>query len=318
MKKYIIECDLEIESSHGISEVGFEGGSVFKLVEGIESKRCPLGLPNTELEIIASDEPVFKVKVNSFDLINQESQILYLGKLASYLSFVAAKDEKNGHYGTPYISVKFGTFKTTPVEVRSHEIIDNEAILTSFLRISDSLSIESTRSISFNHASIESIHHNELLDYYYNGLRAESEKSKFFHWFLIVESLEGSARCSEIFPNGTMFSNEEKESIKELAGSFGHDKKNALLSVLTRTSEFRNQKLLQFLAELDIKEISSMQGTHPITIDTIKSITSARNKLFHKGAEFPTNTLWFNLFPIVTQIVETTTKYQDSLVAANK
>ncbi|WP_027852829.1 hypothetical protein [Marinobacterium litorale] len=318
MKKYIIECDLEIESSHGISEVGFEGGNVFKLVEGIESKGCPLGLPNTEIEIIASDKPVFKVKVNSFDLTNQESQILYLGKLASYLSFIAAKDEKNGHYGTPYINIKFGTFKARPVEVRSQEIIDNEAILTSFIRVSDSLSIESTRSIRFNHASIELIHHNELLGYYYNGLRAESEKSKFFHWFLIVESLEGSERYSEMFPSGTMFSNEEKESIKELAGSFGNDKKNALLSVLTRTSEFRNKKLLEFLYELEVKEIFNMQGTHPITIDTIKCITSARNKLFHKGTEFPTKILWFNLFPIVTQIVENTIKYQYRLEAANK
>jgi hypothetical protein len=85
-----------------------------------------------------------------------------------------------------------------------------------------------------------------------------------------------------------------------------NDKKNILLSVLTRTSAFRNNKLYELLHSLGIQELKSMQGSKEVSIDVIKSITKARNKLFHKGNEFPTNILWFALFPLVTKIVEKT------------
>jgi hypothetical protein len=140
---------------------------------------------------------------------------------------------------------------------------------------------------------------------YHNGLKAESESSKFFHWFLILEFLESSPLYEYMFPSGSMFDDNENTKIRELAATFSNDKKNALLSVLSRTAEYRAKKLTDLLDTLQIKSISNMTGNHDITIDVIKEIIGARNKLFHRGKEFPKCTLWFKLFPIVTKVVET-------------
>ncbi|MGR5080897.1 hypothetical protein [Photobacterium swingsii] len=312
MKKFIITCDFELRSSHSINEVEFSGGSIYQLEEGIESK-CPLGFPNTDIVIESLGEPTFKIKIETFDLLDKETQAQYLQKLASYLSFVVAKNERNGHYGTPYVHTNYETFSAKPIEVENHSIQDNSIALHSILNITDSLSMTAIHSVKFNEENITNINHNELLNYYYNGLKAESEKSKFFHWFLIVECLEGSARYSQMFPNGTMFSEEDKVAIRTLANTFSNDKKNILLSTLNRTSGFRNNKLFDFICALDIQELTSMQGTTPVTIETIKTVTLARNKLFHRGSEFPTNILWFTLFPLVTKIVEKTIQDQSCL-----
>jgi hypothetical protein len=312
MKKYIIECNFEFQSSHGISEVDFEGGSIFNLEEDIQSS-CPFGLPNTNIQIINSSEPTFKINIDSLDLLVQEAQVSYLIKLANYLSFLAAKNYYNGNYGTPYVQVNFKDFKATPYTVDDQQLDSNNIILQSFLKLSDSLSITSTNSVKFNKEFTTGVHHNELLTYYYNGLKAESEKSKFFHWFLIIEYIEGSSLYEGLFPKGTMFTEEEKKKVKLLASTFSNDKQNILLSALVRTSEFRNNKLFKLLQKLNISTLSSMQGTPPLTLNTIKSVTSARNKLFHRGSEFPKNILWLMLFPLVTKIVETTIKSKNSL-----
>jgi hypothetical protein len=317
MKKYKVKCDFELRSSHRVSEVGFQGDSSFSLEEGIKSA-CPLGLPNTEIEIISSNNSVFNVEVDSLDLVKQADQVSYLRKLASYLSFVTAKDEHNGHYGAPYINVILETFNATSCEVDKEVLPDNRNVLQSIINPTESVSINIKRRVEFNTQNIELVQYNELLAYYYNGLKAESEKSKFFHWFLIIEFLEGSNRYVEMFPSGTMFTSAEQQRIKSLAKTLSDDGKNALLLVLSRTAEFRNQKLSNFLSELGITKLSSMTGEQLVTSDTVKSVTAARNKLFHKGSEFPKNILWAFLFPLVTKIVEKTIKDQSCLEATSK
>ncbi|ENP8355505.1 hypothetical protein KIP00_22685 [Vibrio sp. B513a] len=253
------------------------------------------------------------MKIETFDLLDKETQAQYLQNLASYLSFVVAKNEYNGRHGTPYVYVNYETFSVKSIEVENYSIKDNSVALHSILNITDSLSVTAIHSVKFNEENIVNINHNELLSYNYNGLKAESEKSKFFHLFLIVECLEGSARYNQMFPSGTMFSEKDKVAISNLANTFSNDKKNALLSILNRTSGFRNNKLFDFICTLGIEGLTSIQGTAPITIETIKTVTSARNKLFHRGSELPTNTLWFILFPLVTKIVEKTIQDQSCL-----
>ena len=152
-------------------------------------------------------------------------------------------------------------------------------------------------------AFIEVFNH-EMLDIYRNGLKAESERSKFFHWFLILEYLEGTPLYSQMFPKGSMFSEEEAQKIRDLAGTLSNDKKGIVLSVLSRTFEYRGKKLSDLLVRIGVEKISSMQGDHKISVDTIKEIIGARNKLFHRGTDFPANVLWFKLFPIVSSVIE--------------
>ncbi|WP_277850638.1 hypothetical protein [Moellerella wisconsensis] len=307
MEQYIIECKFEFFSSHSINEVGFQGASVYNLEEGV-SCCCPLGFSNTTIALSCTNSPDFNVKIESLDLKEESDQVLYLNCLASYLSFVASKSVIDGYYGTPFIKVHFDTFRTNTIFVENKSYTESSVSLKSLVKITDNLSIASFNRVKFNNSNIINIHYSEVLDYYYNGLRAESEKSKFFHWFLIVEYLEGSDLYSRTFPSGTMFTEDENNSIRELASNFSNDKKNALLSVLTRTSEFRNQKLFKLLSELDIRELPHIKGILPITLDTVKSVTTARNKLFHRGNEFPQDILWFALFPLVRLIIEKITQ----------
>lgn len=303
MKKYNFNCSFEVRSSHDISSVGFSGSSKF-VIENEVSCDCPFGLKNTFVKIEKCNDPLYKLSIESYDLIDQVGQIKYLNDLSSFLSFLIGKGEINGNYGTPYFHLKLESFICTEEFVQDHKLNGNSIVVNDFLHISDRLSIQSTRNFKFDNANLAGAFNHDMISVYRNGLKAESERSKFFHWFLILEFLEGTPLYSEMFPKGSMFNDEESEKIRKLANMLSNDKKSILLSVLTRTSEYRGKKLSDLLAHIGVRSISSMQGTHEVSIDTIKEIIGARNKLFHCGSEFPAGVLWFKLFPIVTTVVE--------------
>jgi hypothetical protein len=303
MKRYNFNCSFEVRSSHGISTAGFSGSSTFVIENGV-SCACPFGLKNTSVEIEKCNDSQYKLSIESYELIDQVSQIKYLDDLSSFLSFLIGKGEINGSYGTPYIHLKLESFLCTEKTVQDHKLNGNDIVINDFLHISDSLSIQSTRHFKFENSSLSGAFNHDVVSVYRNGLKAESEKSKFFHWFLILEFLEGTPLYSQMFPKGSMFNDEETRKIRELANTLQNDKKGILLSVLTRTSEFRGKKLSDLLANIGVTSISSMQGNHEVSIDTIKEIIDARNKIFHRGNELPTGILWFKLFPIVTAVVE--------------
>ncbi|MBD3668376.1 MAG: hypothetical protein HUJ16_10470 [Kangiella sp.] len=315
MKKYLIECDFELCSSHGIQQVGLTGGMVYKLDEIIDFD-CPLGYQNTAVSIVSSNESVFKVEIKSLSLIEGKVQEEYIQRLAKYLSFLVAKEERNVAYGMPYIKVNYDSFKVMQVKDENNAYIDNDLVLKESINMTDSLSITGNTNIKLKEY-IQNINYNELLDFYFSGLKAESEKSKFFHWFMIIESLEGCERYSEMFPKGTMFTEAEKEKIKSLANTFSNSngKNNALMSVLAKTSASRAEKLFEFISALGIKELNNMHKINPVTLKVIQSIINARNRLFHRGSKFSTKVLWCEVFPLVTKIVELTTNNESCLMA---
>lgn len=107
-----------------------------------------------------------------------------------------------------------------------------------------------------------------------------------------------------MFPDGTLFGEEEKVEIRDFASKFSGPKKSSLLSSLSRTEKFRNEKLLNIINALGITELNSVAGAHQVDQSIIKDITDARNKLFHKSAEFDQSLLYNALFPLATQVVE--------------
>lgn len=303
MKKYNFNCSFEVRSSHDISTVGFSGSSAFVIENGINCT-CPFGFKNTSVEIESCNDSQYKLSIESYELIDQVSQIKYLNDLSSFLSFLIGKGEINGSYGTPYIHLKLESFLCTEKDVQDHKLNDNDIVINDFVHISDSLSIQSTRHFKFESSSLSGAFNHDVVSIYRNGLKAESERSKFFHWFLILEFLEGTPLYSQMFPKGSMFNDEETCKIRELANTLPNDKKGILLSVLNRTSEYRGKKLSDLLVNIGVTSISSVQGNQKVSIDIIKEIIGARNKLFHRGSEFPTCILWLKLFPIVTAVVE--------------
>ncbi len=91
-------------------------------------------------------------------------------------------------------------------------------------------------------------------------------------------------------------------------------KKSAILQLLSRTKEFRNRKLLLLLNEIGIKSYNSLGNHTELSENTIRDITGGRNKLFHSGTTFSDATLWFHLFPIVTEIVGLISKKPDCIL----
>jgi len=304
MTLYNFSCIFDVKSSHNISNIGFSGNSKF-IIENEVNCHCPFGFQNTTIAINKNTDNNYKLTIKSYELNEQLNQIKYLSELSCFLSFLIGKDESNGRYGTPFIDLKLETFLCNEEFIKNHKLHqNNKIIINDYLNIRDTLSIEATRHFKFENKSFIGAFNHEIIHIYHNGLKAESEKSKFFHWFLILEFLENTPLYSNLFPKGSMFNDEETKKIKTLANTFSSDKKGIVLSLLSRTSEYRGTKLFELLTKINIVNISTMQGKEEISINTIKEIISSRNKLFHRSSEFPTTTLWFKLFPIVTAVVE--------------
>lgn len=286
-------CDLEMRSSHNINQIEFSGKSSYVLDEEFHMP-CPYGNEGTHITIKNHDAGKIKIEVCSENIDDKNKQAEYLKKIATLLSSILGFRERNPHYGTPFITLDLHTF-ISQKEGPSHG---------GNLQLSDSFSIESTHHVKFSSYEFSSIQETDLLSHYYNALKAEGEKSKFFHLFLILEILEGCDLYKRTFPDGTLFSENEKTEIRAFAEKFSPHKKSALLGSLSRTEKFRNEKLLSIINAIGVTELNSITGKHLLDQSTIKDITIARNKLFHKSEEFDSNLLYNILFPLTTQIVE--------------
>jgi len=258
------------------------GKSSFVLDEEL-NLTCPYGSEETNITVNNSDESTIRITVSSEQIENKEEQGKYLEKIAILLSSILGFKEENPYYGTPFITLNLNTF---------HSKVEGPSS-GSTLQLSGSLCIESTTHVKFSDLDFTSIQDTDLLNHYYNGLKAEGEKSKFFHLFLILEILEGCELYKRTFPDGTLFTEKEKGEIREFSKKFSGAQKSSLLNCLSRTEKFRNEKLLHLIKQLDITEIKNVTGQHTVEQATIKNIIDARNKLFHKSESFDNELLYF-------------------------
>ncbi|SDX61901.1 hypothetical protein SAMN05421783_1433 [Thiocapsa roseopersicina] len=165
----------------------------------------------------------------------------------------------------------------------------------------------STRTVALDTGHEECATYHDLLRFHFDGLRAEHKKSKYFHWFLILEYLENSQIYKTQFSSNTLFDKHETAELSRVADKMSNEvKKSAVLKLLSRTKEPRNYKLLRILNEIGINSIRTDYGTKELEIseEIINKITKGRNALFHGSSEFPEHILWTILFPLVNQIAE--------------
>ena len=234
--------------------------------------------------------------------------------VAEYLSFLINRNERNPHYGNNFVQVEWFELKAIPVQENADPFHD-------VLHISDALAISSTRKVTFEEKQVSQGIYHDILRFYFDGLRAEHKKSKYFHWFLILEYLENSVKYKKLFNSNKLFDENEEQQLRDVADKMSDGvKKGAILNLLSRTKEFRNYKLLKMINIFGINNISALGKTGEISLETIKLLTDGRNSLFHSGSDFPELTLWNTLFPLVTQIVEYVSCNQGCLdvSAANK
>ena len=292
-----ITCPFSLPSSHEIHDVGFRGENNIKLKLPFQQDDF-LGVIGTSLEINQSEDGKYYLVVVSDSLQQKSKQVSYLKMVAEYLSFLINKNEINPIYGNNFVQIEWFKFKAIPVQEDAGSFHD-------VIHISNALAISSTRTVALEDEKASQLTYHDLLRFYFDGLRAEHKKSKYFHWFLILEFLETSEKYNALFNSNKLFDENETQQLKGVANKMSDEvKKGAVLNLLSRTKEFRNYKLLKMINTFDITNIIALGKTEEITEGTMKNITDGRNALFHSGTDFPESILWNTLFPLVTQIVE--------------
>jgi hypothetical protein len=294
---YKITCPFSLISSHEILDVGFKGGNEINLV--VPSKiESPLGINDVIVEFEPINKNKFNITVLSQALDTQQKQKDFLEKISESLSFLINRREHNPAYGTIFAKVDWYEFKAL-------QIPENDGNLISNVLVSDLWGVFSTRPVNLDEFEWKNSSYHDVLRFYYDGLKAEHKKSKYFHWFLILEYLENSDRYKSLFNHNKLFDDNEKQAINKLADQMSDEtKKSALKNLLSRTKEFRNTKLLKMINFLGIYRYKTFDKEKEINEEIIKNITAGRNAIFHSGFDFPESTLWNDLFPLATLVVE--------------
>lgn len=292
-----ITCPFRLPGSHEIHDIGFRGDNKIELsipfrLEGF------LGQVDTSLEIVELEKGKYGLVIISGSLLKRDEQVCFLEKASEYISFLINKSETNPHYGTNFVELEWFEFKAIPIQEKDEPFHD-------MLHMSDALAISSTRTVTFEAEELSKGSYHDVLRFYYDGLRAEHSKSKYFHWFLILEYLENSGKYRALFNANKLFDENEKNMLKDVAGKMSDGvKKGAILNLLGRTKEFRNYKLFSLIQTLGISEVGFAGKSNEVSEGMIKIIVDGRNSLFHSGEEFPEAALWGSLFPLVTQVVD--------------
>lgn len=306
--RYKITCPFFLISSHEIESVGFRGGNNLELTTPFNQSN-PFGVENTTLEINQLVEGKYNICAISSVLDSEKKQIEFLEKVAEYISFLINKTENNPHYGNIFAKIEWLEFKVIP----QHEDA------TSRLYISDAVTMSSTRTCSLSNNDWDGISHNDLLRFYFDGLKAEHKKSKYFHWFLILECLEKSSKYEAMFKfSEKLFDDSDKKLIEELVKQMANckSKKDTLLSLLSKTKKTKSAKLLEILNTLNVNNYKSFglkEHEHELNESIIKKIVQGRNSLVHTGSVISDDILWAHLFPIVTLVVEYVSKNPNCL-----
>jgi len=285
-----IKFHFMLRSSHAAATSDFSGcaSTVFddgNFLENIDH----LGYSIVSANVQRKGE-IYEATVDFVDAINLADAKYFAEAFASLTTHYLSYDT-NHYYGSPYIEIDFGAFYRHNGDgpgIRDHL----------------SINIERTVQLKSLPTNVSELH--ELVHFYFLGMQSNNLKSKFFNLFLILEAIEASVIARSAFTDGTLFSGHEKNLIAEAASKMGDNrKKGVVLSVLSRTDQSRHDKLHSVLAALGITQFCALgEAVTPISVNLIKVLIEARNKLFHKGNSIDENLIWGKLIPITREIVK--------------
>lgn len=295
-----ISCPCSIKTSHHFSSLDFRHGNLME-AHGVLSL-TNLDFLSWKISSITIEKERDKSKGNNFiieitlpELIdNQEIKFLVFS-IAQQISFLINLSEQavNPHHGTFYVDVD----------------LFNLEIKNGRPEISFKMGMQSSVNFDFSSISFKSTKYQDLLELFYEGARSELPKSKYFHWFLILEHLEYSEKYKEKFKQEShIFAEQEQLRIRELANIFdGERKKGLVLDVLQPkyTIKNRQEKLYEFIVDtLNITSIKVGLKTEAVDKQSVSEIVTTRNVLFHPGKKFNEAILWFKLYPLVVEILK--------------
>lgn len=280
-----ISVPVILKSSHDIQNIGFKGSNSMTITDQwIAISISKFGLIDSEISITAETSEKMKLIIKTDQEFESDNQIrLIVEHLIECLSFQLSRDNKNSYYGTNFLDVEW------------HDL---NIQVSGQLTISGALGIELSERKSLALLSTELLNYHEFVHYYFEGLKANNHKSKYFHWFLILEGLEHSKLYNRLFNEDKLFNHQDIEIIKKLTKSMDEDiKKSVVLGILSRTKKSRKVKLYEILGHIECL------GENEV-VEDIGKIIESRNILFHQGQNFDHNILCNMLYPIITFVIE--------------
>lgn len=263
-----ITFSVEIKSSSGIRTVGYSSRNLVRVANFICCRNLRLfGLDVISLSISPQNMQSvggtaittrldFRVELDS-SLTNKEIES-FARKTENYTTLLLANSDVNPHSGFSYAEVDW--FQFNPIELDNYSL-QNARIYTSSTW---------TKIVTFNKEqwNIENEYSNVIFDNYYDGIRATHCKSKYFHWFLIIEVIERSKLYQRKFQE-KLFDADELEAI---AKQFENDKtkRDAILNLKWRTKKQRVEKLHELLREIGVGSYQFHAEKHELSLETVK------------------------------------------------
>ena len=281
-------CQIDIKSSYGRSNIDYISTSYVNMPKISLNDRSLFGIKIQELSLtpnnfICNSSGITRsVDVNckfKDDLVIEEI-VKFAKKIESYITLLFAKFENNPQNGLCYAEINWETAKRWSMKISQ--------VMKPFC--------------NQEQWNIDDEYDHIIFSSYYEGIKANNVKSKYFHWFLILESLEKSKAYQNHFKERLFEESELERLAQEFKGN--DDKYNAIMNLKGRTLKSRSEKLYEMLQLLGISSYHFEEAEHNLSKKLLKKIIDCRNNLFHQGKQFDENLLWRRLFPIVRTVVE--------------
>ena len=221
--------------------------------------------------------------------MTREESIDFARKVESYFTLLLVRKNINPQSGFNYAEVDWLNFYTT-------NSFNDKVIRTT-------LSGKITAQLELNREqwNVTNEYDNVIFSNYYDGVKANSCISKYFHWFLIIEVIEHSNRYKREFTE-LLFAASELDAIAKQFKS--QAKSETIKSLKGRTEKSRKRKLYETLQAMGVNEYSIYDEKYYLTLETVNKIIEYRNSLFHCGEKFDEMFMWHHFFPIVREIVD--------------
>ncbi|AIO34420.1 hypothetical protein DM39_5671 [Burkholderia cenocepacia] len=277
-----------VASSHSAAEPDYSGSHITEITSGdfFEHAQC-FGYDITSASIDTIDGR-YQVSVEMRNDIDIDDAVYFVESFASFTTYLLSFGQ-NHFYGSPFIDVAYGEFYR-----------DNGDGLR------DHLNLEVTRRFGIDRlpSNVPELH--ELAHFFFLGMQSNNVKAKYFNLFLILEALEASPLGRTMYADGTLFTESDKQLIRDAANRLGDQRKAGIvLRVLSQTDDPRHVKLSGILHRLGITDFQHLEGQPavPVTPTIMKELIQTRNKLFHKGNAIDENLIWGTLIPITRRVV---------------
>ena len=300
----IIHCFLQVRSSGERSSIGTSGANRCMITEevslddkilfGIKILKGTIKPHNVTLKGGNSFTEKIQCDLEIENDIEEDARIAFMKNFVRFLTFFISQYEENPQNGFTYFEVDWLTY---------HSYKPNEGRYAPY---HTTMKMTMTSVITWDAIQWDATVIDEYIDVifnnYYNGIKTNDFKSKYFHWFLILEAIEKSDAYKRAFV-ARLF---DKIELEDIAKKFktGDAKYNAIMNLKDRLMLPRKERLYKMLLKMGVQTYRSFEEDVTLSVDTVEKIIRYRNELFHEGGANDEWFVWRHLFPIVRTVIE--------------